>query len=208
MIYNDEFIWLHFPKCAGSKIETLFKKYFSDIESLHQDIFTLEDDPTISWHDSISQREERDVNFSLNDRTIICPFRRLPSWLESRYSFEYNRSPNLAHDPNSILKGMFLEQNGRVNNADYYAKKYLPLSILDSAKIRFIRTEFFELDFKSVFGDYLDLSEIPEIEYQQRVNSSKKNIPDSVITQLYTQKETLYNNCPYWQMIEKMAYKN
>jgi len=27
MIYTDEFVWLHFPKCAGTKVKRLFLKY-------------------------------------------------------------------------------------------------------------------------------------------------------------------------------------
>lgn len=30
MIIGKEFVWLHFPKCAGTKIEKIFETYFSD----------------------------------------------------------------------------------------------------------------------------------------------------------------------------------
>jgi len=57
MIYNDDFVWLHFSKCAGTKIEHLFEKYFADMDGLHLDIVNEKTNPDISWHDSIAQRE-------------------------------------------------------------------------------------------------------------------------------------------------------
>jgi len=32
MIISDKFIWLYFPKCSGTRIEFIFKKYYSEEE--------------------------------------------------------------------------------------------------------------------------------------------------------------------------------
>jgi hypothetical protein len=205
MIYSKDFVWLHFPKCAGTKIEKIFEKYFSKNTLIHQDPVGIQKDPSIAWHDSISQREKRDPNFSLGRRDIICSFRKLPAWLESRYNFEYQRSPNLSHCPEKILKGYFLEANGRETHADKYARLYLPDSILKIKNVRFIRTEFFESDFKLVFGDYLDISIIPDDEYATKENTSKAVLSENIKMKLYSEKN-VYDNCPYWSYIENIAY--
>ena len=103
MIYSNNFVWLHFPKCAGTKIENLFRTYYSHDKGIHQDIVETRIDPLATWHDTIESREKRDPGFILGDRTIICSFRRLPAWLESRYSYEVRRSPQLDHRPKLLL---------------------------------------------------------------------------------------------------------
>ncbi len=208
MIYNDQFIWLHFPKCAGTKIEYLFNKYFADQSDLHLDESDYSKNPTISWHDSIANRQQRDSNFNPGDRTIICSFRRLPGWLESRYKFEYHRSPGLDHDPNLLLKGLFLESDGNVSQADYYAFKYFPKELLKSGKLKFLRTEYFEEDFKAIFSEFLDISKIPQWEYQQKINDSEGNLPDEVKEIIMNQQNKIYKHCPYWRKVEKLAYSN
>ena len=206
MIYTKEFVWLHFPKCAGTKVEQLFKKYFYKREGLFQDAVGLANDPSIAWHDSIADREARDPGFSLGTRTVICSFRKLPFWLESRYNFEAQRSPDLSHRPDLLLEGKFLEADGFENHADNYVKKYLPQHILESGNVRFLRTEFFESDFKSIFGDFLDISQILDGEFKRKVNASKRCVPANVREQLYGAPEKIYKNCPYWRVVDGMVY--
>lgn len=206
MIYTDEFVWLHFPKCAGSKIEQLFKNYFFDDEGLHQDPVDPLIDPTASWHHTISNRENHDPQFKLGDRMVICSFRKLSSWLESRYNYEVERSPDLPHRPELVLEGKFLESNGMENHADYYAKLFLPEPILKSDKLKFLRTEFFESDFKSIFGNYLDISRIPDWEFEQKLNVSVSHLPVDIKKQLYSKNNKVYDSCPYWQLVEDIAY--
>ena len=124
MIYNDDFVWLHFPKCAGTKIEKIFERYFTDVPGLHQDVVNVEIDPTVSWHDNIEQRMERDSHFQLRGRAIVCCIRTLPSWLISRYNFEVDRSPELDHKPELLLEGKFLEQSGNLSHADYTCRAF------------------------------------------------------------------------------------
>lgn len=208
MIYNDKFVWLHFPKCAGTKIEALFSKYFSEETELFQDPVGLKNDPTIAWHDSISKREKRDPKFELGERTVICSFRKLPSWLISRYNYGRTVNPDLPVHYELLLEGKFLRENGVEAHADNLIKNFLPEVILKSGKVRFVRTEFFESDFKSIFGDYLDLSRIPDWEYKQNVNTSKSSLPLNIKEELHDTKRKIYQKCPYWQEVEKIAYKS
>ena len=207
MIYSDDFVWLHFPKCAGVKIETLFRTYFSSDKRIFQDVVDPVKDPLGTWHDSISDRQKRDPNFILGDRVIICSFRRLPTWLESRYSFEFQRSPHLGHRPELLLAGEFLEQGGKQHHADRYAKKYIPEVILRSNKIRFIRTEYFEDDFKRVFGEFLDVTIIPEWEFSKKENVSQSVVPEKIRQELFQNPQRVYKKCPYWKAVESIAYR-
>lgn len=206
MIYSDDFVWLHFPKCAGTKIENLFRTYYANNKRVFQDTIDSKLDPLATWHDSISDREKRDPNFILGDRIVICSFRRLPTWLESRYSFEFRRSPQLNHRPELLLEGKFLEQSGYLNHADFYPQKYVPEAILRSGKVRFIRTEYFESDFKNLFGEFLDVNIIPAWEFSKKVNASESAVPETIRKQLFENHQEVYENCPYWKAIEDIAY--
>ncbi len=208
MIYSDKFVWLHFPKCAGTTVETLFRDYLSDQEEIIQDLIDIRQDPEGTWHDSIARREIRDPTFSLGDRIVICSFRRLIPWLESRYSYEVGRSPHLPHRAESLLDGRFLEYNGFENHADYYARWYLPETILESGRLRLLRTEHFENDFKSVFSRFVDLSQIPQSAYQARSNASTSALPEAARAALQASRERVYQRCPYWARIESLAYSD
>ena len=206
MIYSDDFVWLHFPKCAGTKLESIFRKYFSHDKNIFQDRVDPRTDPEGIWHDSIANREKRDPNFTLGNRVVICSFRRLPSWLESRYSFEVRLSPQLNHRPELLLEGKFLERAGNLNHADVYAKKYVPSAILFSGRIRFIRTEYFKTDFKRVFSEFLDVRVVPEWAFIWKENTSRRLVPSSIRKTLFQNQQEVYERCPYWQAVEKIAY--
>jgi len=206
MIYSDDFVWLHFPKCAGTKIENLFRTYYSSNNGIFQDTVDPAIDPLATWHDTIAAREKRDPNFVQGNRVIICSFRRLPAWLESRYSFELQRSPQLNHRPELLLEGKFLEQGGFQNHADYYAKQYIPEVFLKSDKLTFVRTEYFESDFKRAFGKFLDVAVIPDWEFGKKANASRSVVPDKIRRQLRENQREVYDNCPYWKAVEEVAY--
>jgi hypothetical protein len=206
MIYSDDFVWLHFPKCAGTKIEKIFRTYYSSARGVLQDQVDPKIDPQATWHDTIAAREKRNPDFRLGEKVIICSFRRLPTWLESRYSFEVQRSPQLNHRPELLLEGKFLEQGDFQNHADYYVKQYVPEFILRSDKLRFIRMEYFELDFKCVFEEFLDITVIPDWEFSKKVNISKSRVPDKIRNQLFQHQHEVYEKCPYWKAVEDVAY--
>lgn len=204
MIYNDKFVWLHFPKCAGTKIENIFNTYFSNQVNLHLDPVGVKNDPTIGWHDSISEREAKNKGFKLGGRDVVVSVRRLPSWLVSRFCFELKRSPGLPHNKQNLLEGRFLEANGYENNADYYMHKYIPEQIFASNKVLFLRTEFFEEDFKAIFSNYVDIDIIPNDVYRTHVNSSESCLPVEFVKKINSSDYS--EAAPYWCKVEKMAY--
>jgi hypothetical protein len=112
----------------------------------------------------------------------------------------------LRHRPERLLEGRFLERDGAAGYADAYAQKYMPRPILESGKARFLRAEFFAADFKALFGEFLDVSRIPEKEFRRKVNASERCLPESVRQQLYDAAGKVYENCPYWRSLEKVAY--
>jgi hypothetical protein len=206
MIYSDTFVWLHFPKCAGSKIESIFKKYFSEDKNIYQDVIDPIKDPWASWHDSIDARVKRDANFSWDNKIIITGFRKLPEWLLSRYSYEVQRSPHLNHDLKLLCDAKFFEQNGEISTPDNYASFYLPPKILSCGRLKYIRNEYFEKDFKNIFGKLIDLSKVPDSEYASYVNISKNNDKDYIASEIFKSIDNIYSCCPYWRMIEEIAY--
>lgn len=201
MIYNDDFVWLHFPKNAGTKVEKLFARYYADDRSIVQDDLSLKDG---HWHHSIREREKKDAGFSLGERQIIVCTRRLPSWLISRYSFEVDRTPDLPHDPELLFEGRFYERGGYLNHADNYVNRYV--NEVDPARVRFIRVESFRDDFLAVFGDYIDTDRIPKREFDSRVNTSGRVLAKSFETRLLAEGESLYRHCPNWHRFELDVY--
>jgi hypothetical protein len=206
LIYNADFVWLHFPKCAGTTIEKIFAEYLGDVPGLIQDPVTSQPGNTVNWHDSVKQREEKDAGFRLGDRKVICCFRRLPAWLESRYLFEVSRSPQLPHDPQTLLKANFLEHNGYLNNADYYTRTFLPETLVDSGRVEIIRLENFMADFRKVFGSYLDVSGIPDTALAVRHNPSEKTADNPARAVIGKHVEEIYRHAPYWKTLEAQFY--
>jgi hypothetical protein len=207
MIWSDKFVWLHVPKCAGVKTEQLFSRYFSDRQDIHQDIVDVTDTST-AWHDSLAVREERDKSFSTGNRVVICPIRRLPGWLESRYNFEVMRNPHFDHNPNRLLSGKFLNVTGIEVSADYVVQRFLPPDVLYSSQLVFLRVEFFEEDFRLVFAPFIDISRIPPEEFSRRANVSQNHIPPDIHYQLWHDNDELYQQCPWWHEVETLAYRN
>ncbi len=205
MIYNNKFIWLHFPKVAGTKIEEIFKKYYSEDSSIYQDnVGILRYDNTAPWHDTIDQRKKYDENFSVGDRTVIVCIRKLSGWLKSRYNFEYKRTPGLPHNPNLLLEGKFLEATGFLNNSDQYIANYLPPSLFKH-NVEFIRMENFEHDLKKIFSKFIDVSIIPDDEFFKKSNTSENFLPQEILQQLKVNDFSLTS--PKWFKLEKKIYE-
>ncbi|QIL89860.1 hypothetical protein GNX18_08925 [Microbulbifer sp. SH-1] len=205
MIYSDKFVWLHFPKNAGTKVEKIFSEYFSDRKDIFQDSIDG-DDSNSFWHDAIFDRERRDSSFSVGDREVVICVRRLRTWLVSRYNYEKKRSPSIPHDYSNLLTGRFFESNGYLNHADYYVEKYFS-GVKDRAeKISFIRIENFAEDFRRVFGSYMDVDVIPDDVLCSRDNKSYNSIPDDFLTEMKLGMPKLYEHCPKWKELEMLAY--
>jgi len=208
MIYSNEFVWIHFPKAAGSKVETLFRKHFALDPNIHQDQVGRRLNPSISWHDSIADRQKRDPSFALGNRRLIVCTRRLPSWLKSRFLFELQRTPGLEHNPQLLTSGQFLERTGRVNHADKYVLKWIPPKTrLNHGLISYLRVENFASDFRDIFGKYLDLSKISISELEERENASAPaDIKHDIDNLISVNMNSIYRACPLWAELESEVY--
>lgn len=176
MIWNADFVWIHQPKCAGTKTEEIFRVFYSDRSDIHQDVASHRLDPTIRWHDSLSQRKRNSSDFCFEEKVIICGFRRLIPWLISMYNHQAQRSPHLPHDPEMLFEGKFLTESGDVSSADNVALNYLPEEIVFSDKIRLVRTENFQEDFIEQFSPFIDTSVIPEHFFSSEAQRVSKSI--------------------------------
>src|SRR5512138_3887860 len=91
MIISPDFVWLHFPKCAGSAVEGALRILLAGRAGLSFDPI---DPSNVIWHHNVAERENYDRSFSLGERRVLCGFRRLPTWLLSRVHFEASRGPH------------------------------------------------------------------------------------------------------------------
>lgn len=198
MVISPEFVWLHFPKCAGSFTEKLLRNILSSDHAYHFDPI----DPTnVIWHHDIKQREKY-ANISLLEKDVICNFRRLPFWMISRTIYEQNRSGHVT--PKELYRqGKFLEFDGRENHADRYVVKYTKPEVK-----HWLRVEYLELDFVEVFSQYFEFDpRIVSNSIKTKVNASGWN---GDINNWFEAKDLieLYTSCPKWAQIEKKIYGN
>ncbi|MGD9544410.1 MAG: hypothetical protein AB7F41_12075 [Methylocystis sp.] len=198
MIIGERFVWLHFPKCAGTEVEGVLRSHFADNSKL---LFDSIDNKSSHWHDSITDRQKRDPSFQLEGREVLCCFRRLPYWLLSRIYFEKARSPDLVVTREMFLKGEFFESSKHKGKADQYAKKYTNTPVA-----RWIRTENLVDDFKSVFSQFIDIGNIADTEFVNRNSRRIAYIPDISFYFTTTDLRGLYDSNPVWAEIEKNIY--
>lgn len=204
MIYNNQFIWLHLSRCAGTKTEVLFADYFSDVENLHLDSTISEIDTDAFWHDGVLDRELRDPLFHLGTREIICSFRRLKPWLISRYNFMAVFRPGYNLRPELLLEGRYVFGNPVLSHADLELARYIPRALAISDRLTLIRAEHFEQDFKQAFANHIDLNLIPEEIYAKKENRVPNSVPQEILDEL--EKTDLSEKCPYWTMLEDRYY--
>lgn len=209
LIHSDRFIWLHFPKTAGTAVERLFRRHFRRVRSVRCDVVShllvrLGFAQPI-WHDSLAERKSRQPEFSWSGKAVICGMRRLPDWLYSRHTFEMQRSPALEHNPENLLTGRFFEQTGALGFADHYMRKYLPPDLLESGAVRVIRVEHFRQDFTAAFRDFLPVERIPEQDFAIMRNRTR-TMDDNARRLIQTNLEQIYRSCPYWADVESRFY--
>lgn len=200
MIIGRDFVWLHFPKCAGSELEGVVRSLTG---KLHLDLQLDQiNGADAHWHDTIRKREQRDSSFRLANRAVLCNIRRLPYWILSRVHFEKLRSPELIVTREMLLDGRFVEVTGHVNSADR------SLSLYNSPEVtEWLRTETLEDDFKLVFGRYLDLSHIDvHSAFCFRNKSKLLYIQDLAFWFSKGELARLYESCPKWADIERRVY--
>lgn len=191
MIIGPDFIWLHFPKCAGTSVEKALSALYAGHPGYRFD-YVGPDAPMI-WHDTIQMRLERDPSFEPGKRKVIACFRRLPSWILSRVHYEAARPPHHEATRDMIVSGRFYEQSGFVNHADYYA------SIYDTPSVDFwIRTEHAAEDLARVLG-------LPTRAIAQLMPHDNRTQHSDQLTDCEIKK--LYDACPKWTELEERIYR-
>lgn len=217
MIHSETFVWLHFPKTAGTAVEKIFDTYFSHARSIHRDRvtgFTWGSRLGIlsrlgvnrwDWHDSLASRQQQQPQFRWDGKVVISGLRRLPEWLYSRHTYSIQCSPSLAHRQENLLEGRFFERTGILNHADNYANYYLPPGVLDSGLVRIIRCEHFREDFLEAFRDLIPCDRIPENAFSTIYNRTHVR-DDRAWDIIQSHRERLYAACPYWAQLEARFY--
>jgi hypothetical protein len=199
MITSDDFVWLHFPKCAGTATERILKSIAKDNPRV---AFDRRDIKNVIWHQSIAQREKYDQNFKIGARKIICNIRRLPAWLLSRIYYEHARPPHRIVSREMFAAGKFYENKGFLSCADDYAKKYSQPRV-----DHWIRTENFNADMQRVFSQYFKLGPHYIEDRAEIVNASKiEYIPEIGFYFTKADLAALYAANPVWAEIEMRVY--
>lgn len=199
MIIADKFVWLHFPKCAGSEIEGILRKNFGGKKGI---AFDKIDYKNVVWHQNIDDRERTEPSFKLGGRDVISAIRRLPYWLLSRIYFEKARSPDVVVTREMFLQGRFFEAPRLALPADHYVRKYTSRPVA-----HWIRTESLAEDFRRVFGQYLDLDQVDlESAFVQKNRNPMRYISDLAFYFRPEELEGLYNANPRWRDLETELY--
>lgn len=191
MIEHDRFIYIHFPKTGGTKLGDILAAIPGAVRNPDHHHFSIED------------RQRAEPGWQVGERMVVVGFRRLPSWLLSRYSFEVHRSPAQQHDPALLAEGKFMEQNGEIGYADLYAQRWLSPDVYRHCEIKFLRQEHLASDFEAIFSDFVDIN---TINLSSRVNNFKPDLRGASAIALSQGK--IYHNCPYWSGLELVAYGN
>lgn len=198
MIIGENFVWLHFPKSAGSFTENLLRKYFIlDPEILFDSI----DPNNVIWHQRIAQREKL-LHVDLSGKSIICNFRRLPHWIISRVRFETARSGQSV-PKEMYIEGRFLEVNGMESSAERLLERFTERKVS-----HWIRMEYIEMDFFKAFSNYLDVrTAVKSSDFTERINASEGilNLDKWLNEQEIGQ---LYESNPAWANLEMELYGN
>lgn len=189
MIEHEKFVYIHFPKTAGSKVGEILTSIPGAIRNPEHHHYSIED------------RKRADPNWEVGDRTVVIGFRRLPSWLLSRYSFEAYRTPDRNQEPQLLETGRFIEENGVQGYADWYAIQWISPDVYKGYNIKFLRQEYLAQDFKAIFSDVIDTS---TIDLGSKINSVKPDIEGASMIAL--NQANIYRNCPYWAGLEFIIY--
>ena len=68
MIIGPDFLWLHFPKCAGTLVEKILRVAFGDDPTLEFDPL---DPRHVIWHQDVDERQAA-TGRELGGKHIIC----------------------------------------------------------------------------------------------------------------------------------------
>ncbi len=192
LIIAKDWVWLHFPKCAGTKTEHLLMENFSGLDDIHFDPINQKN---VIWHHGIQERETYDPDFSLGDRKVICAIRRLPDWLLSRVHFEAARPPHRIPTREMFAAGRFYEITGFNNSADAVVRKFSRPRV-----DHWLRAEHLAKDLQAFFG--------PDFRVDDRkLNSNRFSyIRDWNFWFTPDELQRLYAENPVWAAIEEKLY--
>lgn len=198
MIVAKNWIWLHFPKCAGTSVEDALRTLYAGNPGV---VFDEIDPRNVIWHHSLDQRCKYNPSFSPEGKRILCNIRRLPDWILSRVHFEVQRSgQSCAVKRKDLVVGRFaIPFNGsvRLYSADHVLKEY------KGGVTHWIRMESLSGDLASALGE-------PEEQVKKvmpRLNEGKIGYVRS-IPFWFTQKEIdrMYAANPEWAALERSIY--
>jgi glycosyltransferase involved in cell wall biosynthesis len=203
MIVGPRFIWLHFPKCAGSTVELALRRLAAGREDVSCDpVITTSDLRQVTWHQNLRQRRERDRSLATEGKEIIANFRRLPDWILSRTHFAAQLLPDAVPTRQMLTAGRFYEADGSVKSADEELELYR-----EEPVARWIRAEHLIEDFEQAFGAHFDLSSGVHREILKgRVNAADNYIRDIGFHFTSKELERLYLLNPAWAALESKLY--
>ncbi len=115
MIFGSDWVWLHFPKCAGNTVQHLLKINCIEDETIRFDPI---DPANVIWHENIPTRLARDPACDVGGKKVIANIRRLPEWILSRVHYEAARPPYRVVSREMLIKGEFYENYGGMRTAD------------------------------------------------------------------------------------------
>lgn len=196
MIVGPGFIWLHFPKCAGTETEAILRRLFGQDPALAFDAVAP---GRINWHHAIPERQRAVPGFAVAGRAVICNIRRLPAWLLSRVHSGLVRAPEHGVTREMLLRGCFPRHDGHILSADDLMRRYTAHPVT-----HWIRTEHFAADFRTAFAPYLPLP--AEIAMPGANRAAIPYIRD--IRFHFTEAEIagLYRANPVWATMEARIY--
>ena len=198
MIIGKSFIWLHFPKAAGTTTESALLQNFNGDPSI---VFDETGQGMPIWHETIEERERR-TGASLAGKDLVANIRRLPAYIVSKVHYTESLNPEIRHTREHLLTGRFMEADGWKNSADALLEHYDYTSIS-----HWLRTENLKEDFVSVFGQYLDLTGKDFSALSRQMNS---NDYSRDLAKWYSRREMkrLYRKNPLWAKLERRVYGN
>lgn len=193
MIIGSDFVWLHFPKTAGSSLDAALRELIGGRPGV---VFDDLDDQSGVWHHTVSQRMTADADFDPSGKRVFCGIRRLPAWVMSRVQFEAERSGKVA-TREMIERGEFFEPDGAAWPADVYMQMYAP-DVTD-----WIRTESLADDVAAAFS--IDLAVVKEVIATHRKRETRY-VKDTSFWFTADQIERLYDANPIWAKVEREVY--
>lgn len=195
MIEGPDFVWLHFPQCAGSATERCLRRLWgADTRWLFDRI----DHADALRYDTIAERQARDAAFVLAGRRVVSNFRRLPYWLLSRVHAEAHRAPHRIPSRELLARGEFITRHGAVRRPDDV------LRALDTPRVsEWVRAEYLAHDLARVFS-------LAEDEVAEHLPAANTQQPTYVrdLRFWFTPNElaALYRANPRWADLEASLY--